>query len=869
MTTSSTDTFVGTAKNDTFTATSATLQADDRIADVSTTDNDVMNVTLTANPVKMDVKNVENINLDWDAYGTPTIDLDNVSGATVTLSSDKQGYLGNAAITNVDRNNITLGDGIVGTVTVDGTVDSTINAGSAKTLTITGADRDLTVNANNSTTVTIAIANDVDNLTVSATNATALTVDANRDADVTVGKNAKLTMTGTADYTIQSTADAKLSILNGATYKTLTVAGDNDVTLSFEKTADVVGKEIINAGTIILEEKLSALADFTDIEAESIVLDAAQDAATTITTLTDANFTLNKASTAAVTFETDTTKTSSDTITVTTKGATDAGLVFAAAATPEVDFETATIISDAKVIKNAADVVYTVITSLTNKVVLQSEVNDIEITNITAKEVDASGVAGGLKIATAGTATTDMIVIGSKGKNDVSFAATGNNSTFIGSTTTDTDDTVTFATTVGEAVAIVNGGTNVVSATGVIAGKGQLTVVAGSGDDKVTANTATTGTLSINLGNGKNLLNANGLTTGTLEYTGGAGVDTVNVGATTGIGGAKTAVTLNLGAGNNVANVTYLGGAGKAAEKLQITALGGDDTVSLLAKVGTVATTAADTINIDLGTGTNTLKINSDISVMSDTSSITGVNVIDATTANPQTNIAVNATLLDGATVLVKGSESTDKAATDLLTVKILDKDDANVDFSNVTMSNSVGSDMYGLSIVGHTTANNTIAGSQGNDTITLTAGKGSDTIVFAATAKLNGSDTITKFETGSDKLDFSAMTLVGTGNYATAAAADATKKALSASKVIVVTDISTDAVKAGALLVMNAAINTTGDVTGNTLIAVQTSAGDIDIYSYANDGVNAAIDADEITLVGTLDTYTAATLVSADFIVA
>ena len=70
------------------------------------TDNDTFNLTATADPVAMDVTNVENINIDWDAFGTPDVDLANVIGATVSLSSDKSGYLGHANFTNVDRNNI-------------------------------------------------------------------------------------------------------------------------------------------------------------------------------------------------------------------------------------------------------------------------------------------------------------------------------------------------------------------------------------------------------------------------------------------------------------------------------------------------------------------------------------------------------------------------------------------------------------------------------------------------------------------------------------------------------------------------------------------------------------------------------------------
>ena len=84
--TTGTDAFIGTAGNDTVTGTSATLQAADTILDQTTTDNDVLNLTLTAQNNQARISGIENINVNWDAFGDAGFDATNVTGATVTLS---------------------------------------------------------------------------------------------------------------------------------------------------------------------------------------------------------------------------------------------------------------------------------------------------------------------------------------------------------------------------------------------------------------------------------------------------------------------------------------------------------------------------------------------------------------------------------------------------------------------------------------------------------------------------------------------------------------------------------------------------------------------------------------------------------------
>ncbi|MGE4420239.1 MAG: beta strand repeat-containing protein [Sulfurimonas sp.] len=802
------DTIIGTANNDLITGTTAQLSVDDRIMDSSTSDNDTFNLTATTDPVAMDVTNVENINIDWDAFGTPDIDLTNVTGATVTLSSDKSGYLGHANFDNVDRNNIVVGDGVTGDVTVDTTVDSTIDAGNAKTLTVTAADRDLTVNANNSETVTIAAANDVDNLTVSATNATALTVDANRAADVTVGKNADLTMTGTADYTIQSTADVQLDVAAGAAFDTLAIAGDNAVTLSFANAADIAGQTITNAGVIRVEDELAATVDYTDIEATSIVLEALQTAnATEITTVNGANFVLELGNGVAdtVTFAVTTADDSSaDEITVELQDDTAAALDFNEAA--DEDFETVNIIANATVSATAVDLTIASILAGTNKVVLSAAENDVTVTVATAGEVDASEVTGNFVI-TQNNTDTDMLIIGGKAKNTVDFdGAVTAESTFVGNATSDAIDNITFDTTTGDAVAMVYGGNNIVDAAAIT--DGQLTVVAGSGNDTVTA----TGT---------------SLKHGTLS--------------------------LQLGDGNN--SVTFdMDGARTTGMTASITTGTGNDSIEI-----TAATEAEDDITIDLGTGTNTLTITS-VDLSLGTQSITGVDVIAI--GSSDTAAVVNATLLDGSSITLTGDSTT----TDHLAVAITGSD-TTVDFSGMTIDNTIDKAIGGLEITAKAGVANNITATHGDDNII--GNTGVDTINFAATAALNGEDTITTFTAGTDKLNISAFASV---TEATTVTGNIT--ATAGNVYFFSADITAGggdvAVAANVATALNAAAVWADTTVTSYIVIVDTDAADDGagtgsaIYSWTDAGSN-EVAAAELTLMGTVD----AVLTTADLVFA
>jgi hypothetical protein len=691
-----------------FEGTTSTLSVDDRIVDVSTSDNDVFNLTATADPVAMDITNVENINIFWDAFGTPDIDLDNVIGATVTLSSEKSGYLGNANFTNVDRNNVTLGDGIVGTVTVDGTVDSTINAGNAKTLTITGADRDLTVNADNTQTVTIAAANDADTLTLSALAATAITVDANREATVTVGADADLTITGTAEYTFNSDADVQLDVAANAVFDSITLGGSGAITLNFAQAADLEGQTIVNGGAIIIEDEIAATNDFTKVSHSTITLEddlVTLAAAAAMTLATGAHVVLEVDMDEDTTFETSAADdaTSGDELTLTLKSDQTEALITEGGAG---DFELVNITVDADAVANAADITIADIQAGTEKVIFTSATNDFTVTTMDASEVDASAVQADFNMTQ--TSDAEMLVIGGSADNTVVFDGEDNDSTFIGG---EGDDAITLVTEGGEAAMIVNGGDNTVTANAL--DDGQLTVLAGDGDDTVSATALTSGIVSLELGDGDNDVTIGGVLAGaTISITTGNGKDTVAIADDT---SADEEITLVLGTGTDTLDVSD----------------GADLTL------GTWSVSGLDVIAVGAGT-------------------TTADSVATDPTPNGGVGAQVNADLLTGQSYKITGQGDVDE----YLTVNI---DSAGTyDFSGLEIDNTIGKAIGGLDIIG----------SAGADVITGTTGQdiffgqgGADTFVFASgdSTKVEATaDVITDFVSGTDKLK---LGVAGTAN--------------------------------------------------------------------------------------------------------
>ncbi|MDB2403108.1 hypothetical protein N9W46_08510, partial [Litoricolaceae bacterium] len=737
------DTPAMTTGDDTITATSLTLSNDDRITDGSTTDNDTLNITATRTlPTAMDVTNVENIVIDWDSYATPDVDLTEVSGSTVTISSSKQGYFGHVDFDGVGTNAVVAGSGMDGDVTTDDAEDTTVTADLANSLTMTNGDGALTVNAAAAETISIAGG---DSLVLNAAAADDVTANGGNfdTAELNLGVDADLTFVGAADavVTVNSAEDITVSIQNGFVGETITLGGDGAVTLDFATAADADEVAVTNGGVVNISGGISAALDLSDVSASQIRIESTDDAnALTVASGATVVYEIDPGAIAVVAPGTSA-DSSSDTLNVIVE-ADSTGLDFATAGTN--DFETVNMdIDEATGTGTDVTIAAIVMGTTGSTLTVTSEENDLEVTALTAETADFSGVASDVTVSQVAAAAFDMTISGSSaGDNTVVFTTDAEEAIYIGGAG---DDDVTFVTDAGDATASLGDGDNTVDATAITTGV--LSVIGGTGDDNVDVTALTTGSVSLMLGDGDN---------------------TMVIGANTTLGGAE--VYIETGAGDDTLTID-------------------DDT------------NATDEILAVLGDGEDTLLLeDSDLTL--GTVTISGLEVIDMA-ANVTANLSdgiVNASLVSGQSITVKGDADAgaDGEYTKLQVVSsAASTATVALDFSTLTMDRSIDDAVAGVSlsftnnpdgsvigtdqddIIATGTGDVDVTPGQGADDITLGTGDNTVTIAWADTGLTPGApgtqtiDFIAAFDDGEDFLD---LPVAGTSaNYTEVDGAGAT----------------------------------------------------------------------------------------------
>jgi hypothetical protein len=728
------DTPALTAGDDTVTATTATLSNDDRIVDGSQTDNDVLNITATrALPTAMDVTNVENINIDWDSFARPDVDLTEVTGATVTLTSAKSGYLGHADFDGVGENVIVTGAGVVGDVSVDDAEDTTITLNNARSLTGTNGDGLITIVAPVATDITYAGADDY---VVTALLADDISLTGGSDTmTLNLGVDADVTATAATDGVINLNSDVDITVTleTASVFETVNTGGSGTISL----TADIgdLDDAIVNAsGSTLVVADAIADAGLQDLDVASIRFETTAGGAAALDVASGQNLVFETALGGAITLQTVAADdSSSDSINVTLETATGANAFIIDVADREIETFTVTIDPNSD-FDNTTDFVINGIqgnAAADTVIVLESADSDVEVTLTAAdaSEIDASEVAGDFELTAQTTDETITIIGSAAGDNTISDIKAGRLATTVGSYIGGSgDDDVTFTSILGEISAVV-----------------------GEGDNALVANTLTEGSAYFSAGSGDDTLSATGLTTGT--------------------------IFAELGDGDN--EVT-LGGVIDGGEVTIVTG-SGDDTITIDG-----AATDVGEITFHFGTGTDRLVLADDADLTDYTLEITGLEEIEL--AARDVGAELNSALLSGQsyTILSSGAAGTPAAR---LGVE-LQAGTSSFDGSSLTISDSIATAVLGLDIDVTTAGTDyTIVGSDGSDLITtgdgddiITGGAGADTIdgglgentyVFTSgSGSTTVIDSIAAFVTGTDSLS------LGVAGTADNFAADTTTRA-------------------------------------------------------------------------------------------
>lgn len=870
------DTIIGTSGNDTINGPSGTVANADLIIDQSTTDIDTANLVLKANYTPDNITKIENVNLDWDAFTTPTYALANVKDAkNVTLTSSKTGFLGSATVTGADGFTLTAGDGMVGTLTASGFKTGAVEGGAATQVVVNGSgtatnNESITVNAGaNTTSVTVGTGAGLGFKSATINAGTAGTVaveDAGNTTDatdLTVNK-AAVAITSELKGSLALTAgDANVvtfaaggvaadTIGNG-----LTVKGDGNVTLVFANDA-LSGETVTNSktsGTLTIKSADTDGENLAKVSADLIEFSVAAGGAHTVASGANLKYTAAAGAINVTVGGTATTDTATVELTQNQASVTSTGV------------ETLNVVANATT-TSGTDLTIGTLATNGNKVVL-SGTNDVELTAVTGAngEVDASALNGELVVGTAAS----INVTGGSGKLSVTTTGAATDVSVVGNTA---DDTVDASVAGGSVAAILGDGKNTVTATSLDAGT--LVVTGGSGIDTVTAGAAlTTGVINLNLGDGANVIALDDATgAGTRDVTTGAGDDTLTF--TGGLDdandvlkwvagtGTDTLVLATEGADLSASKVTLDG-----VEVIKIKADSANDTTPEASLKAAVVSGKAFTIKADANAAGTQIKFVGEATTS--TIDLSLLSVDQTITA------AVESVIVDASANTTTAQTITGTSVADIITGGA----------KNDTIVAGKGAD--------------TIIGGNGDDAIDITestADQAVDNVVLNAAG--NGVDTITGFKIAKDTITFGDAAEAGTasGNQAVLATSAATVVAGAAAFDISDVNAETnDVIEIAATLSSNgnlalakdgtellkALSSTTTASTGLQVTDASDNGADVFVVAYQNGNayiyhVTAADDgnatgadltaaAADIDLVGVINGVTAGALTAAEFI--
>ena len=665
------DTLIGTSGNDTFTGDATTYADADQIIDVSTTDNDTYNLTVSAAAIPK-ATNVENINVNMNSVSAIALDASSIIGAetiTVTrgdLTIGGATVTGNKAVsvTNADSANMTTIVAGAGATSMNVDAAATDKAGltidaSVVTLTVT-VDGAATVNADNAvTSVSIDAVSNTDTTetakatVINAAKAATVTTHADLTGSVTINAAAATTVTvndaqGGATITAgtTSTADTTITVVDvdasGVTIVTGTgssVAAEKEIDIVIDGTALSTDAATISAnGTIDLAIAGTGAQGNVDILTLS---GNGADVTYRLAAPTTGTFTsMTKAGTNSVTVSGDASEFSATTIT----GIDVITINAIAGGAAAFDASKFTSVSNVNIGVNNANSAFTVNSDTKWTITAETQTTGLDFDfatgsangNLTIVSGDVNGSAN----AAVGTATVNTFnaAAGATVVGNVTLEAyesnftatstvlgakqnliiTGDEDVTLGAVTADSVDatastgiiSLTMAANVDTVT--TGSGADVI----VLNGASKHTVSTGSGNDTITV-TDTNSETSIDAGDGDDTINAND-NDKVYVVAGGAGDDTFNVGfvAVTGdldayfIGGTGTDTLVFTVAGANDISADEFSMSG--IEKINLTALNNTLTISAAQfannnVVQLIATGGDDTFAVTGGTTAATI----------------------------------------------------------------------------------------------------------------------------------------------------------------------------------------------------------------------------------------------------------------------
>lgn len=553
-----------TKGDDTITGESATLGVSDTIIDPSASDNDTMNLKLNANMPAVNIDNVENINIKLDTLSQLAINAGNVHGATMTVGSDKTGFIGSVTVNNLNDNNLVAGNQI-NTLNVWGVKAGTIDTGSASTLNVTTATAADSINLKVNGNMALNAFANYNNLNIEATQDAVVDITGSLNTFNGTG-----TASGDGDLTIRTTS----AFITGQTFNN---NGEGELGIRLTNDANTNISRVA-ADKLIMEQTFTNTVTFSgDLDATAM-----QNA----NTMTFAGVAANNAGGS----------TGANVDLHLTQAANNDQYIFNNVNSARVDAQnggTINTIAGSNTIRiNAGqDLTVTTIVDPVNfipndTIILEPDsAGDIVFVGVDAAAINGSGFTHDFTMTQSND--TPISILGGSGVNSITLAAALNNASVV---TQDGNDTI--------------------NANSILSGR--LTIDAAGGNDTVNATGMSTSVANIDLGAGNDTATvANSAATGNLTLSAGEGNDTININP-----GSAGQMTISGDAGNDTVDARALGN----TANVSIDAGDGDDVVLLNQTAG-----SSPTISINGGAGTDTVRVSANADFTGSTLSFTDV----------------------------------------------------------------------------------------------------------------------------------------------------------------------------------------------------------------------------------------------------